>query len=544
MNTRGRQLQGGRRTAWIAAGLVVLLFVLAACTAAPAAPAESAGAEPAASEGAAAAPAAGGVIRIGLDVDPDTADARLSTNTSALRLRELIYNGLVQIQPDFSPAPALAESWENPDDLTWIFHLRPGVKFHDGSELSAEDVKFTFDSIRDEALASPARSFYAPITNIEVVDPLTVKFTLDQPYGPFLSYMSMPILPKAVVEADPAAFATAPVGTGPFKLVEWKRGDSIILEANPDYWGGAPLLSGAELRVVPDNSARVVALESGDLDLVQSPVSPQDVNRMEGEAGFVVNRTPAAGYTYINLNCADPVMSDVRVRQALSHLVNRAEILDTIYAGVGQLANGPIPPGMWAFTEDLPSYDYDPEAARALLDEAGWVLGADGKRTKDGQPLSIVVRTHSEDPDRRQVVEVLQAVLAAEGVDATTNIVDWPTFFSDVQAGNYQMAVVGWLNLNNPDAAFFRQFTDGGAANYGKCVDPELDKLIKDARATLDQDAAKELYTQAATKVVENAFYIFLQYQEYIAMHKDGLQGLVINPVQNYNSMSQVSIEP
>jgi peptide/nickel transport system substrate-binding protein len=530
-------LGNGARLVWPL--LLVAVLVLAAC-----APAAAPAASTDAADAGAAAPEAsgGGVLRIGLDVDAGTGDPRLSSDTSALRLRELIYNGLVKIEPDFSPAPALAESWENPDDTTWIFNLRPDVTFHNGDPFTAEDVKFTFDTILNPDFASPVRSFYTPITNIEVVDPLTVKFTLDQPYGPFLSYMNMPIVPKGVVEADAEAFATSPVGTGPFKLVEWKRGDSMMLEANPDYWDGAPLLSGIEMRVVPDNSARVVALESGDLDLVQSPISPQDVKRLEGEEGIVVNRVPAAGYTYVNLNCADPAISDVRVRQALSHLVNRQEILDSIYAGIGQLANGPVPPGMWAFSPDLPSYDYDPEAARALLDEAGWTLGDDGMRSKDGQPLSIVVRTHSEDPDRRQVTEVLQAVLTAEGIDASTNIVDWPTFFSDVQAGAYQMAIVGWLNLNNPDAAFFRQFTEGGAANYGTCIDPELDALIRQARATLDQEEAKELYRQAATLVVENAFYIFLQYQEYISAHSDNVQGFVVNPVQNFNSMNKVSL--
>ncbi len=522
--------------------LIVALLVLSACAPAesPAAPASSANAG--ASESLAAA-GAGGVLRIGLDVDAGTGDPRLSSDTSALRLRELVYNGLVKIEPDFSPAPALAESWENPDDTTWVFKLRPDVTFQNGDPFTAEDVKFTFDTILDPDFGSPSRSFYTPITNIEVVDPLTVKFTLDQPYGPFLSYMNMPIVPKALAEADPEGFATNPIGTGPFKLVEWKRGDSMRLEANPQYWDGAPLLSGIEMRVVPDNSARVVALESGDLDLIQSPISPQDVKRLEGEDGIIVNRTPAAGYTYINLNCADEMLSDVRVRQAISHLVNRQEILDSIYAGIGQLANGPVPPGMWAFSPDLPSYAYDPEAARALLDESGWTLDDSGRRMKDGKQLSIVVRTHSEDPDRRQVVEVLQAVLAGEGIESTTNIVDWPTFFADVQAGSYQTAVVGWLNLNNPDAAFYRQFTDGGAANYGKCVDPELDSLIKQARATLDQTAAKDLYMQAAEHVVvDNAFYIFLQYQEYISAHRDNLLGFVVNPVQNFNSMSKVSL--
>src|SRR5581483_3221690 len=160
----------------------------------------------------------GGTLRIGLDVDAGTGDPRLMRDTSAFRLRELVFDGLVDLKPDFTPAPALAESWDNPDDTTWVFHLRKGVKFHDGSELKAEDVKYTFDTILDEKLASPNRAFYTPIKNIEVVDDYTVKFTLDQPYGPFLSYLTMSIVPKAIVEKDPAAFANNPVGTGPYKF--------------------------------------------------------------------------------------------------------------------------------------------------------------------------------------------------------------------------------------------------------------------------------------------------------------------------------------
>jgi peptide/nickel transport system substrate-binding protein len=538
---KGRKLLHGRLALF--ALLAVLVLASACAPAAPAAPGapadEAASSEAAASE---AMAEGGGTLRVGLDVDAGTGDPRLARDTSALRLRELVFDGLIEIQPDFTPAPSLAESWENPDDLTWVFKLRPDVTFHNGDPLTAEDVKFTFDSILDETFASPNRSFYTPVTAIDVIDDLTVQFTLSEPYGPFLSYLNMPIVPKAVAEADPEAFAGSPVGTGPFRFVEWRRGDRIILEANPDYWDGAPLMDGVELIVVPDNSARVVALESGDLDLAQSPLSPQDVKRMEATDGFTVNRIPAAGYTYINLNCADPALSDVRVRQALSHLVNRQEILDTIYEGIGQIANGPIPPGMWAFTDDLVGYDYDPEAARALLDEAGWVVGADGIRSKDGTPLALTVRTHSEDPDRRQVVEVLQAVFSSEGIAADTNVVDWPTFFADVQAGNYQVGIVGWLNLTNPDQAFYRQFTEGGAANYGSCVDPQLDALIREARATLDQDAAKELYAEAARMVAENAFYIFLQYQEYIAVAPNELSGFVVNPVSNFRSLKDVSI--
>ncbi len=533
-----RVLVNLRRTVGLFLTLALMLVLVAACAAPPTADTGAA-----ASEGESAESAGeGGTLRVGLDVDAGTGDPRLARDTSAFRLRELVFDGLVEMQPDFTVSPSLAESWENPDDLTWVFKLREGVEFHNGEELTASDVKYTFDTILAEDFASPSRAFFSPITSVDVIDDYTVQFTLDQPYGPFLSYLTMGIVPQAVAEADPEGFASNPVGTGPFMLSEWKRGDSISLAANEAYWDGAPELDAIEMSVVPDNSARVVALEAGDLDLVQSPISPQDVKRMETTDGFVVNRTPAAGYTYVNLNCADPVLADVNVRKALSHLVNREDITSTIYESVGAVAKGPIPPGMWAYTDDLPAYDYDPEMAAQLLDEAGWTMGDDGMRAKDGEPLQITVRTHSEDPDRRQVIEVLQAELMNAGIQADTNVVEWPSFFADVQNGDYQVGVVGWLNLANPDQALYRQFTIDGAANYGTCDDEELDALIKEARATLDQDAAKELYTEATQRVVDNAFYMFLQYQEYIAMHPDSLQGFTVNPVQNFRTLKDVSL--
>jgi peptide/nickel transport system substrate-binding protein len=222
--------------------------------------------------------------------------------------------------------------------------------------------------------------------------------------------------------------------------------------------------------------------------------------------------------------------------------VNREDITNSIYKGIGRVADGPLPPGMWAYTEGLPTYAYDPEVAAQLLDEAGWTLGADGKRTKDGQPLKLTIRTHSEDPDRRQLIEVLQAELQNVGIEADTNAVDFPTYFADVQAGKYQVGVIGWLNLAHPDQAMFRQFTVDGVANYGKCNNEEISDLVKQARATLDQAEAKELYAQAARLVAENAFYIFVQYQEYINMHRPDLQGLVVNPVQNFITIKDWTI--
>jgi peptide/nickel transport system substrate-binding protein len=524
-------------------------------TAKPAAPAATTAAGPAATT--AASPVAavsqptqaaaaqgqarrGGTLRVGLDVDADTLDPRLTKNTSGFRLKELAFNGLVAINPDYSAAPDLAEKWENPDEKTWVFHLRQGVKFHDGSNLTANDVKYTYESVLDQNFNSPARAFYLSVDSVEATDPNTVKFTLKAPFAPFLSYMDLAIVPQA--SGTKSDFGTKPIGTGPFKVDTWNTGDSIDLSAYDGFYAGRANLDRVRVRVVPDNSARVVALESGDLDFVQSPLSPQDVSRIQSAGKLKVDRTPAAGYTYVNLNTADPILSDKKVRQALSYLVNKQQIIDTIYKGIGKPANGPIVPGMWAYSADVPSYDYNPEKAKQLLDDAGWKAGADGIRTKDGNRMSLVVRTHSEDPDRKQLIQVLQSEFQKVGIDATTNTVEFPALFQDVQDGKFQVVVIGWLNLSDPDRATFRQFTIDGTANYGKYKNDQVDSLLKQARTTLDQTKAKQLYADAVKQLVDDAPYIFVQYQEYIAMYTTKLQGYVINPVANWLSYKSVSL--
>jgi len=484
----------------------------------------------------------GGLLRVGLDVDADTLDPRLTKNTSGFRMKELAFNGLVAINPDFTPVSDLAEKWDNPDERTWVFHLRNGVKFHDGSDLTASDVKFTYESILDQSFNSPFRAFYLSVDKVEATDKNTVTFTLKAPFAPFLSYMDLAIVPQAAVQKLGADFGTKPVGTGPFKVERWATGDTIELSANEAFYGGRPNLDRVRVKVVPDNSGRVVGLESGDLDFVQSPVSPQDVSRVQSGGKLKVDRTPAAGYTYINLNTADPILADKKVRQALSHLVNKQQIIDTIYKGIGKPANGPIVPTMWAYPADIPSYPYSPDRAKALLDEAGWKAGADGSRVKDGQKLSLTVRTHSEDPDRKQLIQVLQSEFQKVGIDATTNTVEFPAFFQDVQDGKYQVGVIGWLNLSDPDRATFRQFTIDGTANYGKYKNEQVDKLLKDARATLDQGKAKTMYADAVKQIVDDAPYIFVQYQEYIAMYSPKVQGYVVNPVANWLSFRTLSL--
>ncbi|HEY7035373.1 MAG TPA: ABC transporter substrate-binding protein [Thermomicrobiales bacterium] len=482
-----------------------------------------------------------GVLRAGLDVDAGTGDPRLMNDTSAFRMSELVFDGLVVLDQTLVPQPALATSWDNPDPTTWVFHLRQGVKFHDGSDLTADDVVYTFQSILDPNFAAPFRTLYAPITSVTATDPQTVTFKLSEAYAPFLSYMDMAIVPKHIASDASKDFANHPVGTGAFKFVSWERNSKIELTANPDYWGGAPKLAGVTLFIIPDNTVRATALETGDLDLIHSPLSPQDVAHLKGVDGVTVSEQTALGYTYLNFNTKDPILSDVKVRQALAHLVDKKTISQEIYQGMDKPGKSPLVPGTWWYA-DVPDQAYDPAAAAQLLTEAGWAKNADGIYEKDGKKLTIVLKTHSEDPNRIQVVEYLQNVFKENGIDASVVTTEWPTYIAAVQKADYQIALIGWLRLIDPDYAMFDQFRCGGGLNWGGYCDPAIDEALKEGRASSDQAKRAEAYQQVAKTVVDQVVYDVLLYQGYIVVTRNNVSGFVPNPSGSWKSLLVTSL--
>ncbi len=260
-------------------------------------------------------------LSVGTDVDAGTLDPRLARDTTAYRTDDLIFAGLVHLTPSLKAVPDLAASWENPDPTTWVFHLRDGLTFSDGTPLTADDVVYTFQTETDPKFGSPMRALYAPIKSIEAVDPKTVKFTLSAPYAPLLSYMDLGIVSKAEADAG-KDIANNPIGAGPMKLTAWNRGSDIELEANPKYWAGAPAMKQVVLKIVSDNSARAQAFEAGDLDAIQSPLSPQDIQRLKADPRFGNVITSGLGVTYINFNCKDPLLADPKVREAFAMLID------------------------------------------------------------------------------------------------------------------------------------------------------------------------------------------------------------------------------
>lgn len=455
-------------------------------------------------------------IVIGADVDAGTLDPRLTRDTTASRTANLIYSGLVEITPNLEAVPELAESWESPDPQTIVFTLRPDLTFSDGSPLTAEDVVFTYETILDPDFNAPQRALYTPIESIEAVDERTVQFNLSAPYAPLLSYLDMGIVSKAAVEGG-ADIALEPIGAGPMKLTAWNSGSDIQLEANENYWGSAPEIENVTLQIIGDNSARAQAFEAGDLDVVQSPLSPQDIERLANDDRFGNAIMAGLGVTYINFNVSDPLLSDPGMRQAFAMLVDQDTIVNQIYQGVDEVTHSVLLPTSWAYDEAISQPLFDPAAAVEKFAELGWTdTNGDGILDKDGTPLSVVLSTHSEDPNRVQSVEYLQAIFQSVGVDAQIQISDWPSFSTNyVQQGQHQIALLGWLNLVDPDRLLYAQLTTGGSTNWGGYSNPEVDAFLEEGRSSLDQADRAAAYQGAAQILAEELPYYIVSAQGY-----------------------------
>jgi peptide/nickel transport system substrate-binding protein len=465
--------------------------------------------------------------RVGTDVDAAVLDPRIMRDTTAFRVDDLLFDGLIALDAKSQPQPGLAKSWEQPDATTWIFHLRD-AKFQNGTPVTAEDVVYTFETTLDPKMASRFRGLLTPIKSITAVDPTTVRMELSQPYAPLLYYLELGIVPKAIAAAANADVSAHPVGSGPMRLVDWKRGNQIVMEANPDYWGGAPKLKHLEMVIVGDNTARAQALEAGDLDFINSPLSPQDVHRLLGESKFDHVNISGQALTFLLFNTHDPALSDPATRQALAHLIDQKTILTQIYGDIDRPANEMLLPTSLGYDPSLQQPPFDVAEADKELTALGWRRGAGGKRMKDGKPLTVTLSTHSEDPNRVQAMEFLQAVFTDAGIETKVSLADFPSFFTAVRQGRTQIALLGMaLNVPDPDRILYDQMRSGGGNNWSGYANPEVDRLLDQGRRGEDRSAA---YQKAETILVQDLPLYMLSYQGYQAFYKPGLKSFVPNP--------------
>ncbi len=506
-------------------------FALTAC-AAPAPPQAAPAAPQAGGAQAPMGPKPGGVLVIGKSAEAVGLDPHLVTARSSFEVIAQVYNQLVDLDDDFLPVPELAERWENPDDLTFIFYLRPDVVFHNGRPLVAEDVKFSFERIKDPEVASPWSSQLELVESIETPDERTVVIRLSAPFGAFMSTIASTwaaIVPREEVEAN-GDLQRVMVGTGPFTLEEFVEETRTVLGANPNYFHGAPLLDGIEYRIIPDEAARIAALRTGEIHMtaLSNAASAGLAARSQGVS---VHSQQTTDYYLLGLNNAREPFNDVRVRQALSLAIDRQEIVDSVFFGEG-LVTGPIVPtlGKWSVPpEELPFYQYDPEQAKALLAEAGY---------PDGFETTITASPRF--PEFTSIALVIQNQLKRVGIQATLDQVEWGTFIQKWKDRDYDTFVSYNGSGNDPDRALYPMLHTGGSVNAFQYSNPEIDRLLEEARTTVDQEKRIQLYHELARAIAQEAPLIFLNTRtEYVAT-REIVQDFVLSPVDTYRSLRKV----
>ncbi|MCV3271823.1 ABC transporter substrate-binding protein [Roseobacter sinensis] len=479
-----------------------------------------------------------GVLIVGQIAEPKALDPAAVTAVNDFRILMNVYDGLVRYKDGtLEVEPALATAWEISEDGTvYTFTLREGVSFHDGSTFDAEAVKFNFDRMLKEdhpyhdTGPFPLAFFFSAVEDVAVIDPLTVQFTLNAPYAPFLSNLAYPtglIVSPAAVMQHGSEFGRNPSGTGPFTFSEWRSNEAVVIEANPDYWDGAPASQAVVFRPISDANTRTAEMLAGGIDLMVE-VPPVALSEFAGEA-YTLHEQAGPHVWFLILNAKEGPFADVRVRQAANYAINKSAIVNDVLEGTAAVAAGPTPPAFaWAYNESLEPYPYDPEKAKALIAEAG----------AEGAELTFYVTEGGSGMlDPVAMGTAIQADLKAVGFDVTIETYEWNTFLGEVNPGlegKADMAQMAWMT-NDPDTLPYlalrtEAWPDKGGFNSGYYSNPEVDKLLEDARSSTDQAQRAALYQEMQSIVQQDAPWVFVANWKQNAVTSDRVENFALQP--------------
>jgi len=479
------------------------------------------------------------VLVVAQIAEPKSLDPQTVTAVNDFRILMNLYDGLVRYRPgSLEVEPALAESWEISDDGTeYTFHLREGITFHDGTPFDADAVVFTFDRMLDEEHPYhdtgpfPLSFFFGSVVNVEALDPNTVRFTLAEPYAPFLSNLAYPtglIVSPAAVREHGKEFGRNPSGTGAFQFGEWRANERVVVERNPDYWEGAPPLEAVVFRPITDANTRVAEMLSGGIDLMVE-VPPDALGRFSGSPDYSVHEQVGPHVWFLILNMKEGPTSDQRVRQAINYAIDKQALVENVLQGTAEVAAGPVAPAFsWAYNEDLEPYPYDPELARDLIEEAGY----------EGASLTFYVTEGGSGMlDPIAMGTAIQADLEAVGLEVEIETYEWNTFLGKVNPGlegKADMAEMAWMT-NDPDTLPFLTLRTGafpaeGGFNSGYYSNPEVDRLLEQARRSTDRDERARLYYEMQEIVHEDAPWAFVANWKQNAVTSERVEGFGLEP--------------
>jgi len=518
--------------------LIVLMFLLLLGCQKGEAP--DSGAGKASGKAEAQGPVKGDTLIMGSIGDASNLLPVLASDASSSDISGLVYNGLVRYDKDLRFEGDLAESWEiSEDNLTFTFHLRKGVKWHDGAPFTSADVLFTYELLIDPETPTAYADRYLQVAAASAPDPYTFVVRYDKPLASALISWGFSIHPKHLlegVEITRSPLSRSPVGTGPYRFVEWLPGEKVVLESNPEYYEGQPNIKRIVYRVIPDESTMFLELKAGGLDYMG--LSPLQYARMTDSESFKERfnkyRFAAFAYTYLGYNLRHPLFKDKRVRQALAHAINKQEIIDGVLLGLGQVATGPYKPGTWPHNPDVKRYEFDPEKAKKLLAEAGWTdSDGDGLLDKDGKKFTFTIVTNQGNDQRTKTGEILQRRLRDLGIEVKLRVIEWASFLKEfINPGNFEATILGWTVPIDPDAynVWHSSKTGPGELNFIGFSDPEVDELLEKGRRTLDIEERRAYYHRFQEILAEEQPYNFLYVPEALPVVAGRFKGIEVAP--------------
>lgn len=478
----------------------------------------------------------GGAIIQGTIGDATSMIPMITSDSASHEMSGLCYNGLLKYGPDLQLVGDLAKSWEvSKDGLTITFHLRKGVRFHDGKPYTSADALFNYQFMVDDKTPTAYSGDYKQVQKAEAPDPYTFRVTYKEPYAPGLSSWTLPQMPAHLlkgVDVRKSPLNRHPIGTGPYRFVSWQTGAKVMLRYFENYFEGRPNLDQVIYRVIPDMATLFLELRSGGVDWMG--LTALQYQRQTQTEFFKRNyrkyRYPSSSYTYLGYNLRDERFKDKRVRQALSYAIDKQEIIKGVLLGLGQVATGPFKPGTQWYNPKVRRYPYDPAKAKALLKQAGWVdSDSDGWLDKEGRRFEFVLMTNQGNQARANTAVIIQHRLAKIGIKVDIRVIEWSAFLAYfLNKGRFEAVVMGWTIPPDPDlyAVWHSSNIGPNKLNMTAYRNAELDKLLVAARRTFDPAKRKALMDRAQVILAEDQPYTFLYVPDALPVVHARFQGI------------------
>lgn len=494
-------------------------------------------------------PKEGGSLIYARGADSISLDPINVTDGESIRVTHNIFETLFEYDNDLKLQPKLAESYKVSDDgLTWTIALKKGIKFQDGTDFNADAVVFNFERWMDPANPYHKGEFpYYPflyggfkgdpnhkIEYVKAIDDSTVEFKLVEKTAPFISYLAIPMFGIASPDAIKKygdKFYEHPVGTGPFTFDSWTRNDKIVLKANKDYYEkGQPYLDELIFRVIPDNSSRLTALQSGEVDMIDG-LNPDDADTIKGNSALKIIKRPSFNIGYMVLNTQMAPFDNVKVRQAINMAIDKKSIVDAFYNGYAEVAKNPIPPVLWGYNNEVKDYEFNVKEAKKLLAEAGYPNGFKTELWTMNNPRPYM-------PQPLKVAEAIQENLKAVGIDAEIKTYEWATYLQKSGNGEHPMGLYGWTGvMADPDNFLFPNLSATNAkkpaSNRAFYVNDEFTSLLQQARVTFDQTEREELYKKAQEIFHQDAPWVTIAHTTPPIALASYVEGYEAHPMEN-----------